>query len=429
MTGLEHELTYAATVTPALVQGARLLTLGGLELEQHVREMLAANPALEDDRSGCPICATATPGPCGCTAVLPAGRPGTPGDDGDIGEEPSSELAELVMAAAALLPADDRPLLDYVVADLDGRGFLDRPPGRLATDLCVPEGRVRRVIDALRQVAPAGFCAVDLVECLLLQLDAAAAPPAILRPMIEVHLPALGRGWMASVARELGVPTAEVTAATEYLRAHLRPEVPVDRGLPRPPRLRPDLVFTVDDGELRVTLTTQPRLRLHPDFIALASDQERVSRLTAGEREVLTRSLADATAFLDRLALRGRTLHRVGVEVAARQRAFLLCRARAPVPMTRADVAATLGLHESTVSRGVKDKLVQLPTGRVVALGDLFGRSRTAQECLRALVAAEDEALSDAELARALAARGHVLGRSTVRKYRQGLGIPAQHRR
>jgi RNA polymerase sigma-54 factor len=428
MTSLQHELTYATTVTPALIQGAHLLALADLELEQHVREALAANPALEDDRDGCPACAAA-PGACACPAPPAVARPGTLLSDGDLAEESASELAELVTAAAALLPAADRPLLDYIAADVDARGFLDRPPGHLAADLCIPEASVRRVIDALRHVAPAGFCAVDLVECLLLQLDAAVDPPAILRQMIERHLPALARGRIASVARELGVPTSEVRAATEYLRARLRPSVPVDRGLPRPPRLRPDLVFAAADGELRVTLATQPRLRLHHDFISLASDRDRLARLTPAEREVLTRTLADATAFLDRLALRGRTLHRVGTEIAARQRTFLLGRASAPVPMTRADVAATLGLHESTVSRAVKDKLAQLPTGRVVPLGNLFGKSRTVQECMRALVAAEDGALSDADLVRALATQGHVVGRSTVRKYRQQLGIPAQHLR
>jgi RNA polymerase sigma-54 factor len=429
VTGLQHELTYATTVTPALIQGAQLLAFADLELEQHVREMVAANPALEDDTSGCPVCATTGPVPCGCGAVPPAVGPRVPWDDGDIGEDSSSELADLVTAAAALLPAADRALLDYVVADLDGRGYLDRPPGRLAADLCVPEARVGRVIEALRQVAPAGFCAVDLVECLLLQLDAAADAPPVLRPMIEGHLAALGRGRVTSVARELGVTTGEVMTATEYLRTHLRPSVPVDRDRARPARLRPDLVFAVADGDVQVTLTRQPRLRLHPDFATLAADPEQLSRLTPAEREVLIRSLADATAFLDRLGLRGRTLHRVGVEVAERQCAFLSFRAPAPVPMTRAEIAAALSLHESTVSRAVKDKLVQLPNGRVVALSDLFGRSRTAQECLRALVAAEDRALSDAELAQAMAAHGHVLGRSTVRKYRQLLGIPAQHLR
>ncbi len=429
MTGLRQDLSQALTVTPALVQAAHLLALPDLELELHIRDVLAGNPAL-DDRSECPVCGTVVAwGACGCLAVPAAPRPGGPVLDGDPAEESPGELTDVLTAAAALLPTADRLLLDHVVADLDDRGYLDRPPERLAADLCLPVARVQRVVAAIRQVAPAGFCAVDLVDCLLLQLDALPDAPAVLRAVVRHHLPALARGHLASVARALGVSVEEVTAARDYLRVRMRPCVPVDRGSARPPRLRPDLVVTVADGEVRVSLGRQPRLRLHPDFVALAADPERLARLSDAERQVLTRSLAEAAAFLDRLAQRAYTLQRVGVEVAERQRAFLLSRTPAPEPMTRTDVAAVLGLHESTVSRAVQGKSVELPGGRVVPLRDLFGRVGTVHECLRGLVAAERSPMSDADLARALAEHGHAVSRSAVRKYRQQLGIPAQHLR
>ncbi len=433
MTGFEQGMAQGLTVTPALVQGAFLLTLPEAELEQQVRDELANNPALDEDPSGCPVCgAGGAPGVCRCSSGPSARRLRTVGDDVDLADRSAGELADLVSAAAVLLPPTDRPLLEYLVADLDDRGYLDRPPQRLAADLGVAEERIRRVVRAIRQVGPAGLCAVDLVECLLLQLDAAADAPAVLRPMIQDHLADLGRGRLGSVARQLGVPVGEVAAAWGHLRTHLRPHVRLDRGEAAPARLRPDLVFALVDGDparVRVTVPFQPRLRLHPDFVSLAADHDRLRGLSAPEREVVTRSLSDAATFLDRLALRSRTLHRVGTEVAERQRAFLASGPAALVPMTRAEVAAALGLHESTVSRAVAGKWVQLPTGRIVALADLFGVARSAQECLRALVAAEADPLSDADLAGALGRQGHHLSRSAVRKYRQQLGIPARHLR
>lgn len=430
MNSLQHGLGQTQTVTPAVVQGVQLLAVPSWELVQQVHDALATNPALDEEPGRCPSCgARARDTPCRCSTRIPAGTAPGRAVDPDVPDRSSGDVADLLAAAAALLPVGDRPLVEYVLADLDGRGFLDRPIGRLATDLGVAEERVRAVVGALRQVGPAGLCAGDLVDCLLLQLDSAVGAPEVLRPMIERHLPALCRGRTTAVARDLGVPPAEVTAAWDYLRTHLRPRADLDRGGGPPSRVRPDLVVELDDGHPVVALTTQPRLRLHPDFVALAADRQRLTELTPDERAMVTRSIAEAAAFLDRLAQRGRTLLLVGVEVARRQQEYLRAGPAALQPLTRAEVAVTLGLHESTVSRAVAGKFVQVPAGRVVPLADLFGTTRSAQECLRELVAAERRPLSDAELVSGLAARGHCVSRSAVRKYRQRFDIPPQRLR
>jgi RNA polymerase sigma-54 factor len=430
VTSLEHGLGQTQTVTPAVIQGVQLLALPSWELVQQVHDALSTNPALDEETGHCPYCGTrARDAPCRCSARPPVSTAPGRTVDPDVPDRSSGDVPDLLAAAATLLPAGDRPLLEYVVADLDGRGFLDRPIGRLAADLGVAEERVRAVVGALRQVGPAGLCAADLVDCLLLQLDAAANAPGVLRPMIERHLPALCRGRTTGVARDLGVPVTEVNVAWDYLRTHLRPHADLDRGGEAPSPVRPDLVMQLDDGQPVVALTTQPRLRLHPDFVALAADRGRLTTLTPTERAMVTRSIAEAAAFLDRLAQRGRTLLLVGVEVARRQQEFLRAGPSALQPLTRAEVAAALGLHESTVSRAVAGKWVQVPTGSVVPLADLFGTTRSAQECLRALVAAERTPLSDAELVSGLATHGHCLSRSAVRKYRQRFGIPPQRLR
>ena len=65
---------------------------------------------------------------------------------------------------------------------------------------------------------------------------------------------------------------------------------------------------------------------------------------------------------------------------------------------------------------------MQLPGGRVVAISELFARGDDRREALRLLLADEQRALTDTELADALAARGHVVARRTVAKYRAQLG-------
>jgi RNA polymerase sigma-54 factor len=104
------------------------------------------------------------------------------------------------------------------------------------------------------------------------------------------------------------------------------------------------------------------------------------------------------------------TLRTVAEHVAARQQHFVLGRDDSPQPLSQAELAGALGIHESTVSRAVSRRLVQLPTGRVLQFRQLFTPSLGARDAIRRLVAAERRPLSDRELA----------------KYRAQLGILPQ---
>jgi RNA polymerase sigma-54 factor len=414
----------AQTVTPAVVRSAHLLALPVASLEHCVAEMLCANPALATEPDDCPYCAQPLLA-SGCGCVVPVDTRSV-GAGAPVDDLPGVAAGELAGAAAVLVDTGDRALVEYVLADLDGRGYLDRTPGVIAASVGVAEERVRAAIDAIRAVGPPGICAADLRECLLWQLDAMPDAPPLVRAVLETHLDTLARGRLGAVARALGVPAADVTAALEFLRQRMRPDAAVDPPAPPPAAVRPDLVFRAVPGDpdrFEVRLTASPRLRLDPDFARVAREAR---RLTTAEREMLRRTLAEAVSFVDMLAERGRTLYRIGVEVATAQAAFLRDGPRRLVPLTRVRVATRLGVHESTVSRAVSAKHVQLPDRRVVPLASLFGASGSVRECLRALVAAETAPLSDNDLVRALAEHGHPVSRSAVRKYRAQLGIPPQ---
>jgi RNA polymerase sigma-54 factor len=67
-----------------------------------------------------------------------------------------------------------------------------------------------------------------------------------------------------------------------------------------------------------------------------------------------------------------------------------------------------------------------LPSGRILAMAELFTRGDDGREALRELLAQERRPLTDTELAAALAERGHRIARRTVAKYRMQLGL-ARH--
>jgi RNA polymerase sigma-54 factor len=93
-------------------------------------------------------------------------------------------------------------------------------------------------------------------------------------------------------------------------------------------------------------------------------------------------------------------------------------------PLTRAQLARELGVHESTVGRAVAGKHALLPDAGVIALAAFFAAPRDARDALRELIACEPHPLADGALATALQRRGFHVARRTVAKYRESLGIP-----
>jgi RNA polymerase sigma-54 factor len=97
--------------------------------------------------------------------------------------------------------------------------------------------------------------------------------------------------------------------------------------------------------------------------------------------------------------------------------------------LTRAQLSRELGVHESTISRAVANKTVQLPNRRIVPMSAFFDRSMNVRSVLKEMIADEARPLSDAELADMLADRGFQVARRTVAKYRAMEGILPAHLR
>ena len=175
------------------------------------------------------------------------------------------------------------------------------------------------------------------------------------------------------------------------------------------------------------------QLSINPLYDDLASSPQGPGQsrrgLSAQEQRQIQEQVKRAQNFLGFVQERRNTLERVTVYVAARQASFLLEGPRGLCPLTRAEVAEALGLHESTISRATKDKFVMLPNHRVVPYGMFFQAALSAQDALRALVEGEPHPYTDSELADLLAAQGHPISRRTVTKYRRHMGILPSHLR
>jgi len=420
--------------SPALITATALLALPSFELEQAVARELADNPALERVDGGvCHRCGRSLAA-TGCHACERPRRSLSAAAGGDGAAEPAARPAPaeaLLGELAPLLGRGERAVAVYLLGSLDERGFLDTTVEEAAAVLAVEPRVVARVLGCLQTTAPAGIAARDLRECLLLQLERCqdgGRARELARRIIADHLPLLGGGRYGELARLLGVDRADVLAARDFVRARLQPRPGLGLAPATPvPALVPDIAIRETDDGLAVELLERDRFRL---VVSPAYEQAAAAPLGQPEREAIRRQLLAAREFIDWLERRWRTMAGVAEAVVRRQPGFVRCGIRHLRPLTRAEIATAVGVHESTVSRAVAGRNVLLPSGRVVPLARFFDRSGAPQDALAELLAAEAHPKSDAELAEDLAALGFVLARRTVAKYRERLGVlPSAQRR
>ncbi len=433
-------------VTPALLNLAQLLALPSLDLQQLVQQELAENPALEEIESYEATCAR-----CGSLVVdglcircassdaVSDGPPPSREEDVDpllFVAAPRSLAESLLDDLYVSVPTSEHPIALALVGNLDERGFLADEPEEIAAMLGVALARVLAVLARLRELGPPGIATHNTQECLLAQIDLLAIQGvscAHARAIVADHYEDLGAGRFKQIARQLHISTEEVDAARAFVRKHLWP-FPAQAAMPDaspPQRTRyrtADLAIIRRDNMFVVEVLHSLRrvLRLNPIYQDLA---HHAASLPDDERAHVQEYISRARVFLTNLRQRESTLQRIGEAIVERQEAFLLHGVRYLAPMTRAELAAALGVHESTVSRATADKTAIIPNGTLLPMREFFVAARGVQDVLRELITNEPRPLSDDELAHLLGAQGYPIARRTVAKYRDILKIPPSHLR
>jgi len=442
-----------------VLQSIRLLGLTGLELEQELAEALAQNPMLEreEDESEAPL-PELTPQERAAqeTAAfdeLPDlwSTPGmASGFDPEEGEDRLSRVAAPVSNDPALRVLEGLAM-ELKDADLAiAAAWLERTAdsGYLAGDrdaidaditaaLGLRKGRAEAIRQRLLHGTPAGLAAVDLRECLLAQihdLPAKDAGVVLARDMIDRSLALVAqRDWPALAAAH-GAPMEALRVAARLIQS-LNPKPGEPLLADEQVHVLPDVVAWPADGRWHVALNPQtaPRVRVASEYesaLSEAGDSPSVQHLKA---------LMNEARWLARgIAQRHDTLIKVARAVVARQQAFLERGEEGLLPLTLKEIAADVGVHESTVSRITTGKYLQTPRG-LFELKRFFGvkleGSAIAGVAIRALVKKLIDAelpaspLADDVLVALLARRGVQVARRTVAKYREQLNIPPARQR
>lgn len=383
----------------------------------------------------------------------------------------SSMTEQLLSDLAVSLPTDDYLLAEYLVGNLDEQGFLGCDLAQSARELDMPLERLERVLEMLQRVAPVGVGARNLRECLLLQLrnikdrGYPEVSPYV-EEIITRYLTELGEHKFTIIAQSLGISYDSVVAVRDFIKKHLEP-----RPLQEPPRGRswrspsptrfvmPDVIIHMRDDILEPEVVEGYRfsLRINPLYQKLASDGHGSNGgnggngshgsngshssngsngsygattasaargdLSDGEKDHIKRYVNRSKLFISNINQRRETIRRITACLIDLQEGYIRYGVRFLKPLTRAQVAQYLGIHESTVSRATASKYVMLPDKRVIPFSDFFSASLSAKDVIKEIITKEGRPMTDKEIVSRLREQGIRVARRTVTKYRNQLGI------
>lgn len=446
--------------TAHLAQTMSLLGLNLQELNQKIESALAANPALELlEGRHCPGCGRllrpgAYCGACASTDTAKGDEPVVfiaPPEDGygrgtrsgeeipeDFNASQPEDLASYVLRQiASELNEQEQLIAAHLLSTLDDDGLRTVPLLEVARYYHVPVTDVEDVAQMIMLADPVGVGAGSTSEAMLLQLRSLGDKVPNLElcaRAITDGLSALSKKQYAELGSLLGVSKAKAQQVAEFIAANLNPfparahwgSLRTQTTDTPPVYQRPDLIIKMqEDGRMVVEVTWPLRgvLRVNPLF------QQALQEAPEDKSEQWKIDLEQANLLIKCLAQRNQAIVRLMQVLAVVQREFILGGDAHLRPFTRATIADELSVHESTVSRAVAGKSVELPSGKIVPLAQFFDRSLHIRTALKKIVKDEPKPLSDTALAKLLAKEGYDVARRTVAKYRTMEGILPAHLR
>jgi len=321
-----------------------------------------------------------------------------------------------------------------IIGSLDHDGFFVGDCAEIAALAEVPKKAVDEALRVVQQLDPPGVGAQTLAEALALQLDFLGIDEPLVARIIESHLDDIAANHFRKVARALRVDESEVRRLVEILRVlNPRPAGAFSPG-PSPGYIVPDVTLRRFDDEWLIIPNNEslPTLRVSPRYRSMLKTGSNADDET---RRYLKDKIRSAESFIRNVDRRKDTVTRITEIIMEVQRDFFEDGKGPLRPLRLEDVAVEIGVHLSTVSRGVTGKYMATPYGLFELKHFFSGGYRTSsgmdvaatsiKQRLKELVGEEDpvKPLSDQKLADLLSGEGVDVARRTVAKYREELGI------
>ena len=484
-------------MTPQLQQAIKLLQLSTLDLQQEIQEALESNPMLEtveeETHSGedstnneneiAPLESSAA-GNAPDTAPPEEGAPiemnnqeipeELPGDTSwddtyqsspaslassgqgegsDNSIETRNSASETLydhlswqLNLTSLNPVD--LAIGYAIIEaIDDNGYLTVSPEEIVETVNLDDNdyeleldEVVAVLHRVQQFDPPGVGAPDLRECLLIQLNQLADTTPWKQEatlIIKEHIALLGNRDFKQLMRRTKLSEDELKTVLALIKT-LAPHPGAQIAPSRTEYVIPDVIVSRHNDHWRVELNPEiaPRLRINNNYAALVRRADNSS-----DNTFLRDHLQEARWFIKSLQSRNDTLLKVATRIVEHQQGFFEYGEEAMKPLVLHEIAESVEMHESTISRVTSHKYMHTPRG-VFELKYFFSshvNTDSGGECssiairafIKKLIAAENprKPLSDSKITALLKEQKIQVARRTIAKYREALSIPPSNER
>ena len=348
---------------------------------------------------------------------------------------------------------EDLKIAEYIIGNLDNDGYLRREIKAIVDDLAFSQGiyttqeKVKEILENyVQKLDPAGVGARNLQECLLLQIEKKVSrdKAVILAGNILRHqFDALINKHYGKIINKYDIEEKDLKEALEVI-SKLSPKVGGNfdtQTITINQEIIPDFVIQIKDGQVLPLLNSRnaPTLRVSEEYKEILSTYSHDKNSAEHKQAALfiKQKLDAAKWYIDAINQRQNTLMQTISAIVKLQKEYFLTGDEKNIkPMILKDVADITGFDISTISRVVKSKYADTPSG-IILLKNLFSDSLTNDDGeevstkeiknhLQEVISQEDKRkpLTDDALVDVLKEKGYNIARRTIAKYREQLNIP-----
>ncbi|WP_181348108.1 RNA polymerase factor sigma-54 [Thalassobacillus sp. CUG 92003] len=411
---METKQTQHVTMTPFLQQAIHLLQLSSSELKAYIEKEALENPWIDLKEPSF----TSTD---------------NPNDTPLYQKDQQPDLYEYLLEQTAFLSIhkNEKKMIPRFILHLNEHGYMNDTLEQLAEEYDISLALAERCLTHLQQLDPPGIGASSLKESLLLQAKRVFPGDQKLTRLITDYLQEAAAHKKDDLCKVLRLTPTELNNLLGRLQS-LHPKPGLLIGTSRADILVPDIFINAQEGTYSISLNNQivPKLDMNQEYKHMMKEHK--------ETASFLEEKYNAFLWLKRgIEQRQHTILAITEEVVRQQPTLVSLGTQSLSPLTRKEVADSLEIHESTVSRAVRNKIVETPAGTYDMEALFPSRTRNGSSSamiknrIRNLVMNEDprRPLSDQKLVHLLAEEGCHASRRTIAKYRDSMHILSSSKR